>query len=1003
MQRNDTTIPAEGLEGVYSSDYRWAWNTVHRAEQSPQDYTEKDDNQRDIFERSPTKNSCSRTNSEEKEVQVKKLVRLNTRKSYTWLKNNVLAEDIEGYALLIAQVLSRVPTARYNSKQVESLVLAVVGVYNAEPVKTFDVFMVHNSQNDVESSVPIYIFKQLCSEPTQAAGFHMHRTIRKPDTVSCRWYTHLLLNEDRNVVEKIYPHLFPNDLCSHSDQRGKEHDSSLSRVSHVALTVLSNIFEECQCDQSSLAMLIRIARLGFVVCENVHIRTSLRHDIERSLTGTAMRSATVIKKVLLVGPAASSYLTLQASIMQWLSQMVSCFSSEDQTVTDVFVGCIFPGMSIRRPNPATDRKIWDILTQLTFSERAKLYDRAFRASRHWSRQATEASIYTETSSLRILRRLSRENVKHLGRKLGKLITRCPLHVTKVVLDQIEAYPNMIQPVVDSLKYCGSLSLDVLLYHIIHRLSSSKIKVKSDGQHVMTWFSSLSAFTGLLCRHFSRVDLHAIIYYIVGTLKDGQNFDMLVFSEIIKSMTGIQIIRDVSDSSMISSSSGPYLRSTSNKVSIGSSEHSRKCLLRLRSVLSDVHGDANLASSLLVLLAKSRQVIVSSEASQQLKFISQWYDESHHVLIQYISCLHMIFSEGECIQLLPKAGDLAEKYGIEPAIIYHIFRRSNFGSISSPAACTSSDSKQASEESCHFMLNKNWERVMPSELGGKFSREMYNTFWQMVLSDIFVPNTLYENAFRKYSGRNNSRQTSEDDLHNGVLQKLKSEHAELTAALVSCKHKLKEAAKSWVLEEDPSVVARCILQYMVYPRLKMSGVDALYAAHFIDLLHEMDIPRFNILFYYDRIFRDLPQLIHCCSQRESSQVGVYMSHTFSRILRWRHESTYDHECMSFKSLRLPRDSQLVQMSYANYITLLYNWHLKFTKSILPQLESDDYMELRTLLEVLVRVVNHFPILRSHGMHLQKRMEKIQSHEQRGDIQTIAKRYVALLGVCARTWH
>ena len=57
-----------------------------------------------------------------------------------------------------------------------------------------------------------------------------------------------------------------------------------------------------------------------------------------------------------------------------------------------------------------------------------------------------------------------------------------------------------------------------------------------------------------------------MYYIVGRLKDGQNFDMLVFSEIIKNMTGIEIIRDVSDSGMMLSSSGPYLRSTSNTLS-----------------------------------------------------------------------------------------------------------------------------------------------------------------------------------------------------------------------------------------------------------------------------------------------------------------------------------------------------------------------------------------------------------------------------------------------------
>ena len=968
---------------------------MHRAEQPPHGYTERDNNQRDIC--------SSKTSFNKQEVQVKKLVRLNTRKSYTWVKNSILAEDIEGYAFLIAQVLSKVLTARLNSKQVESHVLAVVGVYNTEPVKTFDVFMVHNSQNDVENGIPIHIFYQLCSEPTQAAGFHMRRTILKLDTMNSRWYTHLLLNEDKKVVEKLYPHLFPNDLCRHSDQR-QSHSSSLSRDSQMALTVLSNLFEGCQCNQSSLAMLKRIACLGLIVCENVHIRYSLRRDIERSLgdIGMTPQNDVLIKQVLLVGPSAASYVSLQASIMQWLSRMVSYVDSEDQTVPDVFVGCIFPGMSIRRPNPATNRKAWDVLTHLTFVERAKMYDRAFHASQYWFRQAREAIKCAETSSLRILRRLSRENVKHLGRKLGKLVTKCPLDVTKVILDQVEAYPNMIQPVVESLKYCSSLSLDVLLYQIICRLSSSKIKVKSDGQHVMMWFSSLSAFTGLLCRHFSRVDLHAIMYYIVGRLKDGQNFDMLVFSEIIKNMTGIEIIRDVSDSGMMLSSSGPYLRSTSNTLSACSLEHSRKCFSRLRNVLGSVHGDANLASSLLVLLAKSRKVIVSSEASQQLKFISQWYDESHHVLVQYVSCLHMIFTEGERTQLLPKVDDLAEKYGIEPAIIYHIFRR-DVGSISRPAACTSSDSKRASEESSHFTLKSNWERMMPRELVGQISHEMYNSFWQMVLSDIFVPVALYENAFRRFSDRSNSQQASEDVPHKVVLQKLKSEHAELIAALVSCKHKLKQAAKSWILEEDPSVVARSILQHMIYPRLKMSGVDALYAAHFIDVLHEMGVPRFNILFYYDRLFRDLPQLIHSCSQSESSQVGVYMSHTFARVLRWRHESTYERECMSFKSLRLPRDSQLVQMNHANYITMLYNWHLKFTKSILTQLESSDYMELRTLLEVLVRVVNHFPILRSHGMHLQKRMEKIQNHEQRGDIQTITKRYVALLLACERTWQ
>ena len=59
------------------------------------------------------------------------------------------------------------------------------------------------------------------------------------------------------------------------------------------------------------------------------------------------------------------------------------------------------------------------------------------------------------------------------------------------------------------------------------------------------------------------------------------------------MTGIEIIRDVSDSGMMLSSSGPYLRSTSNTLSACSLEHSRKCFSRLRNVLGSVHGDAEL--------------------------------------------------------------------------------------------------------------------------------------------------------------------------------------------------------------------------------------------------------------------------------------------------------------------------------------------------------------------------------------------------------------------------
>ena len=53
----------------------------------------------------------------------------------------------------------------------------------------------------------------------------------------------------------------------------------------------------------------------------------------------------------------------------------------------------------------------------------------------------------------------------------------PLKSSETILEQVEAYPNMIQPIVDSLKYCSHLALDILLYQLMLRLSSSRHKAE----------------------------------------------------------------------------------------------------------------------------------------------------------------------------------------------------------------------------------------------------------------------------------------------------------------------------------------------------------------------------------------------------------------------------------------------------------------------------------------------------------------------------------------------
>ena len=53
--------------------------------------------------------------------------------------------------------------------------------------------------------------------------------------------------------------------------------------------------------------------------------------------------------------------------------------------------------------------------------------------------------------------------------------------------QIESYGNMVEPVLDSLRYQTAYAFDVLTYLIVDRLASSgRDKLKPDGLNISDW-------------------------------------------------------------------------------------------------------------------------------------------------------------------------------------------------------------------------------------------------------------------------------------------------------------------------------------------------------------------------------------------------------------------------------------------------------------------------------------------------------------------------------------
>jgi hypothetical protein len=63
---------------------------------------------------------------------------------------------------------------------------------------------------------------------------------------------------------------------------------------------------------------------------------------------------------------------------------------------------------------------------------------------------------------RILKRLAKENLKQLGRMVAKIAHANPMTVLRTIVHQIEAYKDMIAPVVDAFKYLTQVRCCVCL-------------------------------------------------------------------------------------------------------------------------------------------------------------------------------------------------------------------------------------------------------------------------------------------------------------------------------------------------------------------------------------------------------------------------------------------------------------------------------------------------------------------------------------------------------------
>lgn len=179
---------------------------------------------------------------------------------------------------------------------------------------------------------------------------------------------------------------------------------------------------------------------------------------------------------------------------------------------------ILPALSYMECNCAIAEEIWSVLKLYPYHVRYCLYSR-------WKNETY--SLYPELLRKRgdsekqiksIMKRVSKENIKPVGRLIGKLTHCSPGFLFDYILLQIQVYDNLIHPVVDSLKYLTSLSYDVLGYCLVECLANAdKKRVKHDSTSISNWLQSLSSFCGAVFKKYI-IELTGLLQYVANQLK-----------------------------------------------------------------------------------------------------------------------------------------------------------------------------------------------------------------------------------------------------------------------------------------------------------------------------------------------------------------------------------------------------------------------------------------------------------------------------------------------------
>ncbi|VDK68981.1 unnamed protein product [Litomosoides sigmodontis] len=708
--------------------------------------------------------------------------------------------------------------------------------------------------------------------------------------------------------------------------------------------------------------------------------------------------------------------------------------SECNALIDAIDETFVPALSLANGNFAYSQELWKLLSHLSYTIRYRTYARwkTIHTIRHPQINICRGSTFGMTRY--VLKRLSKETVRMMGRQLGKLCHVHPAVVFDYILDQIQTFENLIEPVVESIRFLSDLEFDVLAFCIIEHLAApDKQQLKASDGSLSPWLQSLSTFVGNVFLKYN-VELTGVLQYVANQLKNNKSFDLLVLREIIQNMSGIESTTGLTTDQLEALAGGDTLRQEAGSFS--TIRTNRRAILRLRDALFKEH----LIVGLSILTAQQRQCIVYSESPDiPLKLAGQMLDQCQETLIQFGSFLRTNVRQEEYCNRMPSVWELIGRFHLpvdaaffvsRPTFMHRVY--SNFDK-SRKALRESDGSKMkldSSRKSALFRnafdevigeLESNLRPLLPGFIWADISSKIFTIFWILSMYDISVPKTTYERELQRVRRSlalvaenaeiSKTKRAKEEEQLRNVEKKLTDELKKQNDHVERILNILRHDKELLFADCSPKLrgtqMAR-FLQHCILPRAVFTDMDAAFCAHFILLLHHQRTGFFQTVFFFDKLFNDIGAILATLTENEANCLGRFLSLVLEAVQHWHSDkAVFDKECYRFPGFMTKlhmRNTEATNtesisdgMNYESYRTLCHKWQYRMTRSCLGILDGSNYVMMRNCLIVMIKMLAYFPLIENHIANIEKTVNKVHDTEKgrRDDLSLMAASYAGHL--------